>query len=1042
MTMHVNFRIDWGYQYLYSRRHYHPYFHWDGSLECENGIINKTFQLDYPVIWFGPGHCAKETQLDFPQWQSTTRRGMAGVRIEAEVEDNAVFHLRTLSGNFDFSVRDITEKGRIVFPVGPKYLGCNVIVTRTGYYWFQRSALPGETLWEAEDFAEQVPIRDWARMRTAWIAPGEKLSFEYTVPESKHDFAETLFHAVCMIAPEYTPGNEKQVADFVPVRLYCDGKVVAENTRFYRYHDRYMQILEDLFLRVKAAPGKHVFTLENLHKQYNFLINRISMRQCEYDHLQFSLPRWALTGEEQIGKIFAVKAEDVTIHYPGGSCELSLQEGWNEFRFTLKEAGRNIPVTVNSSRGVIDEVYALPDEVPEVMVGFDMTTVPHDASGDMDWLLDYTWRTQLGNIVVFRSFLYTPEHKRYAVDDKLLYKWADFCRTHKIHVEAATDFDKAPSGGISAEAQTYDSSITPSGLIAGAGNMLHSVGRHEWPGAVYAFDPQPEWESNDMKTAMEHYIKRLKIEVDRAHNAAPRAAFGDASGGHRYCYMAGVDFIRSETMVPHTQHLLSQARPAAEVFKDGEWGVHIAIQHPCQPYSESHLGQYYLSLFQPWMMGANMIYEEDCLFNMFKEERQAWDDLLTKGKRDMTRQFFKFVKTHPRKGKVIRKIAFVEGRYAAPFNGFICDSEQTPDYSVWGMFGNNAPEWGHNQVEKCRQVLDVLMPGASTHPLRQDFTKRRFFFSGTPYGDFDEVPTEAAADYLKQYSLLLHMGWNTMIGEDYDKLRKFVHNGGTLLIGLTQFSTHVKRDFLADMQDLALWNNGNLSEFCGVKVKGPGEVFSGEWNSPDRNNFPDVTLSAIPSKSPDEDGICRLAAVELCGAEPYIWDAAKKVPLVVRYRYGSGTVYLLTAYAYFGHEALQKIMAQLVAHLASENQPECRVIDNSREVFWNMWDESPEVKRLMLLNTDWSSSANCKTVTVATPNVTFTTEVTERSAKIITVIGNTVVEAPLDMHVQVTGRRTLRIYGSQSGEIVIREKDTLRKINVDLTDTTEVTVEF
>jgi len=1041
--MYINFRIDWGYQYLYSRRHYHPFFHWDGFLECENGSITKTFQLDYPVIWYGPGQCAKETLLPAPRWQSTTRRGMAGIRIEAEVAENTVFHLHTLSGNFDFSARDILEKGRIVFPTGPKYLNCAVCVTRTGYYWFQRAALPGETLWEADDFQGQKPVRNWARMRTAWIAPGEALSFEYTVPESKHDFAETLFHAVCMIAPEYTPETEKQVADFVPVKLLCDGKPVAENTRFYRYHDKFMQMLEDLFLRVQIAPGKHVFTLQNLHKQYNFLINRISMRQCGYDHLQFSLPGWALTNEEQIGRIFAVKDESVAIQYPEGKIELSLQKGWNEFRFTLKAAGKNVQFATHASCGVIDEVYALANEVPEVMVGFDMTTVPHDASGDMDWLLDYTWRTQLGNLVVFRSFLYKPDRTRYAVDDDLLYKWADFCRMHKIYVEAATDFDKLPSSGLSGGIQSLNSEPCPSSLIAGAGNMLHSVGRHEWPGAVYAFDPQPEWESNDMKTAMEHCIKRLKIEVDRAHNAAPRAAFGDASGGHRYCYMAGIDFIRSETMVPHTQHLLSQARPAAEVFKNGEWGVHIAIQHPCQPYYENHLGQYYLSLFQPWMMGANMIYEEDCLFNMFKEERQAWDDALTKGKRDMTRDFFKFVKTHPRKGKVVRKIAFVEGRYAAPFNGFICGSEQTPDYSVWGMFGNNAPEWGHNQVEKCRQVLDVLMPGANTHPLRQDFAKRRFFFSGTPYGDFDEVPTEAAASYLKQYNLLLHMGWNTMIAEDYNKLHEFVNNGGTLLIGLTQFSTHVKRDFLADMQDLALWNNGDLSEFCGVKVKGAGEVFSGEWNSPDREKFPEAALSAIPSRFPDEDGVCRLADLELCGAEPYIWDAAKKVPLVVRHRCGKGTVYLLTAYAYFGHESLQKIMARLVAHLAAGNLPECFVEDASGEVFWNMWDESESVKRLMLLNTDWSTPGNSKTVTVRTPAMSFTTQVTERQAKLLTVINRAVIEVPCGMFAEVLAEDLLQLHGGNSGTLAIHRPDgTTEEKFIEFQDTTQVQVQL
>ena len=440
--MYINFRIDWGYQYLYSRRHYHPFFHWDGFLECENGSITKTFQLDYPVIWYGPGHCAHETLLPGNFWQSTTRRGMAGVRIEANVEENAVFHLHTLSGNFDFSARDIIEKGRIVFPVGPKYLNCAVTVTRTGYYWFQRPALPGETLWEADDFQGILPVHDWSRMRTAWIAPGEKLSFEYTVPESKYDFTETLFHAVCMIAPQYTPGNEKQAADFVPVKIYCDGKVVAENTRFYRHHDTFMQMLEDLYLRLDVTSGKHIFELENLHSEYHFLINRISMRQCGYNHLQFSLPRWALTNEEQIGRIFAVKNESVTIQYPNGSSTLQLEKGWNEFRFTLDSAGKNVVFSSGNTQGEIEEVYDLANEIPEVTVGFDMTTVPHDASGDMDWLLDYTWRTQLGNIVVFRGFLYEKGCRKYRpVRGDLLYKWGDFCRRHGIYVEAATDFD-------------------------------------------------------------------------------------------------------------------------------------------------------------------------------------------------------------------------------------------------------------------------------------------------------------------------------------------------------------------------------------------------------------------------------------------------------------------------------------------------------------------------------------------------------------------------------------------------------------------------
>ena len=493
-----------------------------------------------------------------------------------------------------------------------------------------------------------------------------------------------------------------------------------------------------------------------------------------------------------------------------------------------------------------------------------------------------------------------------------------------------------------------------------------------------------------------------------------KAAFGDASGGHRYCYLAGADFIRTETMVPHTQHLCSQARPAAEALGSGEWGVHIAIQHPVQPYFESHLGQYYLSLFQPWMMGANMIYEEDSLFVLFKEERQAWDDAMTKGKRDMTREFFKFVKTHPRKGKVERRIAFLEGRYAAPFNGFICDCEQTPDYSVWGRFGNNAPEWGHRQPEKCRQVLDVLMPGASTQPLRQQFDRRRFFFSGTPYGDFDEVPAEVTAEYLKQYKLLLNLGWNTMIAEDYDKLLEFVRAGGVLFTGLPQFSTHVKRDFLKDMADLALWNTGDLRELCGITVKGrSGTEFIRQFNTV--MELPEVELSGIPSASPEEDGSCFIADIELDGAEVVIWDADSGLPLLVKYQCGKGVVYTLTAFAYPGHERLQQLSARITAFLAAESRGDIYVEDFSQEIFWNCRHESEYVTRVNMLNTDWSDKGNVKVVTLFTPGVITDVEVREREALTLTVLPFAVIEVTGGHFLEVvsadTEKAQLRVHG-------------------------------
>ena len=545
-----------------------------------------------------------------------------------------------------------------------------------------------------------------------------------------------------------------------------------------------------------------------------------------------------------------------------------------------------------------------------------------------------------------------------------------------------------------------------------------------------------------MREAAQKYVDYLKIEVERARRGNCRPAFGDASGGHRYCYCAGAGFMRTETMVPHTMHLCSQARPAAEALGRGDWGVHIAMQHPAQPYCENHLGIYYLSLMQPWMMGANMLYEEDSLFCMFKEERQCWDDLLTKGKRDMTREFFRFAKTHPRAGRCVRRIAFLEGRYAAPFNGFICDSEQTPDYSVWGLFGNDAPEWGHRQPEKCRQILDVLMPGASTHPLRQRYEKRRFFFSGTPFGDFDEVPVEASSDYLKQYRLLLHLGWNTMIAEDLDKLKEYVAAGGTLLTGIPQFSTHAKRDFLRDMNDLALWNGGDLAEFAGIRIKGRGMRYSGQWNCAGRELLAEPELSAMPNDSAEEDGEGFAADIELAGAEVVAYDASTGAPLLVRHRFGEGWVYTLTLWAYPGHEKFQRFSAAAVENLAREAVADLFVEDPSREVFYTIYDNpaSGADHLVMLLNTDWSTRGNVKHVVVHWGDRAIPVEVVEREGCFVHLRRDRAIVTGTDCHLrEVDGRLTAFGVGeAEYLEIAPDGTATVRKLSFG--DTTEAVI--
>ncbi len=1017
--MKLNFRIEWGYQFLYSRRHYHPLFRWDGCLHCSGGKIGQLYELQYPTVWFGPILSPREVPLPGLDWQSSTRRGIAGIRVEAEAGDGAVFALCTQSGTFEFTAGQIRKDGRLIFPVGGKYSCCAVVVTRSDCLWFRPAPKAGQAVLEAA----QLPLEqiNWSRMDAAVLPPGGEVEFTLSLPPKQRS-GELLLHLQAMAARPslWTTARPWPVGiEAVPpdgsYEAVADGDIELSFTaadgserrviHYFRMHDFSAQLLEDIFLTL-PVDGK--ITLRNAGGGLSLLISRIAGQWQYRSHLDLSLPHWALRNQPQTGRIYAEREDRITVVTPDETLSCLLHPGWNDFTFTPAGDGRDYPVSVanagQSNHGKIRAVYDLPPETPPVKVGFDMTTVPHDSHGEMDWLLDYTWRTQLGNFVAFRSFRQHGHPTDAAVSDTELTRWGELCRRYHIFVQGTNCYR---SGALAAAAGTY----------------FHNAGPHEASGPVYAAEPDNR--SQDMRDAYCRFIAHLRQISDDLHARQMPAGIGDASGGQRHCYQAGFDFIRTETLVAHSQHLGSLARGAAKAFGKTEWGVHIAIQHTKQLYFPDQLNQYFLALFLPWMQGAKVIYEEDSLFLQFKEERQGWDDYLTRGKRSMTRRFFEFTQTHPRAGRPAPAIAVLDGRYAAPFNGFICGPEQGPDYAVWGQFGRSDPGWEHRQPEKVRQLLDVLMPQASTHPFRQKFDRRRFYFSGTPYGDFDQLPIEASAGVFHDYRLLLHLGWNTMLAEDYVKLTEFVVSGGVLLTSLAQFSTHVDRQFLLDMADLALFRDGDLTELAGVKVCGPGPEFSGQYFHVDQALNRTVDLSRLPSVSPDEDGPCRTARIQLSdGAEIIAYDSDTGAPLLVRHRFGQGWVYLLTFYAYPGHEKLSRLVGGIIAGLAERYRTDDYVTAATDEIFWTRWENGPRHRTLMLLNTDWTSDRNRQTVNIHCAAGDFTAEVVEHEAKIITLLPNYAVE-PLQMstHVEVAelddrGCR-LRLF-DQAGEVAFR----------------------
>ena len=168
----------------------------------------------------------------------------------------------------------------------------------------------------------------------------------------------------------------KQVHDKFPLTLFCDGKTVAEGFHYFRQHDSYMQFLENVWFRFPAVSGKHKFALKNGHEKFFLLVSRVVIKQSEQRHLEFSLPPWSLAGEPLIGRIYAAKSCRTVIRWETQEQELYLQPGWNEFSFSIVNPGIDIPVSTESTQDIIPAVYALKNESPEVMVGYDMTVVP------------------------------------------------------------------------------------------------------------------------------------------------------------------------------------------------------------------------------------------------------------------------------------------------------------------------------------------------------------------------------------------------------------------------------------------------------------------------------------------------------------------------------------------------------------------------------------------------------------------------------------------------------------------------------------------
>jgi hypothetical protein len=269
-----------------------------------------------------------------------------------------------------------------------------------------------------------------------------------------------------------------------------------------------------------------------------------------------------------------------------------------------------------------------------------------------------------------------------------------------------------------------------------------------------------------------------------------------------------------------------------------------------------------------------------------------YDSPVARRYREVISDFYDFVKEHGTPaGQPEVTVAVIKGNYDLSYH------EYSPNAAIAGMYeqAEENPFWYHGAPERGWNIVkDTFFPRP---PVVAPHLNR--FLSGTPYGMVDIVSFAKdkvdAQFLLKNYKALLFSGWNTCSDKQYSELLEYVREGGTLFAAIPHFSTNITRNHASyGVEELV--RGGDLSELCGVVVKGKGTRFF--WAIASEKD------GELGFKFPRRFGIMTtcLGKIEIVDpeAEVLVVEDEAMEPLLLRRKLGKGTVYFLNSWAYPG----------------------------------------------------------------------------------------------------------------------------------------------
>ncbi|MBR7143784.1 MAG: beta-galactosidase trimerization domain-containing protein [Lentisphaeria bacterium] len=246
-------------------------------------------------------------------------------------------------------------------------------------------------------------------------------------------------------------------------------------------------------------------------------------------------------------------------------------------------------------------------------------------------------------------------------------------------------------------------------------------------------------------------------------------------------------------------------------------------------------------------------------------------------------------------------------------------------YNVWGQF---TPDFAVGEPEQGWKLTEDIYRKSTW--FNHDNLGSTDKSGQPPCGMYDVIPADIPQDKLNKYKLIVIPGWNTMTDELYNKLCKYVENGGTLVMTLAQMRTNIKRN-----EPMKLYNNGDFSKLFGVKINGrsPIEITGVKFphNSSADGKYQWVNWGMDSDAKFSSNGTYRsgqivenkATALAVCSKNFTASEDKKdeQVPILLEHKLGKGYAFFINSEKFPGHPALYDFMRYVTSVLMRGEQP-------------------------------------------------------------------------------------------------------------------------